>query len=88
MRTFDYDPLDRRTAENWLDPADGESITRTLSWAYNAAGDLTGTNDLVGSTIASAKYDYHYDAAGRLDKSLSTLAGLTSNQAVLQTHTR
>ncbi|MBX9787269.1 MAG: hypothetical protein K2Y37_00005, partial [Pirellulales bacterium] len=28
VRTFDYDPLDRRTAENWLDPADGESITR------------------------------------------------------------
>ncbi|MBX9792284.1 MAG: hypothetical protein K2Y37_25575 [Pirellulales bacterium] len=38
--------------------------------------------------MASAHYQYHYDAAGRLDKSLSTLAGLTSNQAVLQTHTR
>ena len=85
-REFAYDELDRRTAEKWI--ADGTStVTRTLSWAYSAAGDLTGTNDLVGTAIASAKYDYHYDAAGRLDKSLSTLAGLGTSNAVLQTHT-
>ena len=36
--------------------------------------------------LASAEYDYHYDAAGRLDKSLSTIAGLTKE--IQQTHTR
>ena len=39
-----------------------------------------------GSVLASAEYDYHYDAAGRLDKSLSTIAGLSKE--IQQTHTR
>jgi len=86
-RTFGYDELDRRTAENWIDTSDGVTVTRTLSWDYNATGDLTKVNDLIGTAIASATYDYHYDAAGRLDKSLSTLAGMGSTQAVFQVHT-
>jgi len=87
-RTFGYDALDRRTAENWLDDSTS-AVTRTLSWTYNAASDLTGTDDhftSTGTPLASAAYSYHYDAAGRLDKSLSTLAGLGTSEAVFQTH--
>ena len=86
VRTFDFDNLNRLTAEKWLNSS--AAVTRTLSWDYDLSGLLVNTDDRLasGSALASAEYDYHYDAAGRLDKSLSTIAGLSKE--IQQTHTR
>ena len=73
MRTFDFDNLNRLTAEKWLNSS--AAVTRTLSWDYDLSGLLVNTDDRLntsGTPLASAEYDYHYDAAGRLDMSLST----------------
>ncbi len=53
-----YDDLGRRTAEQWLDAQN--QVTRTLSWAYDAAGQLLSASD------PDSAYTQVYDAAGRL----------------------
>src|SRR6185369_6402878 len=54
---FTYDTLYRLTAELWTS---GGTTIRTLSYAYDAAGELTSAGD------ADSAYAYTYDAAGRV----------------------
>jgi RHS repeat-associated protein len=49
------------------------TLTRTLSYAYDAASQLTSTSD------PSADYDYTYDNLGRLTAEVQDIAGLTQN---------
>jgi RHS repeat-associated protein len=49
---LNYDDLDRMTSEVWKD---GSSTVRTLSFSYDAAGNLLSASD------PSASYDYTYD---------------------------
>ena len=38
---YDYDLLGHKTAERWLD---GSTVVNTLSWSYDAAGQLTSAS--------------------------------------------
>ncbi|MEM6472621.1 MAG: RHS repeat-associated core domain-containing protein, partial [Planctomycetota bacterium] len=49
---FNYDDLDRLTSEVWKD---GATTVRTLTFAYDAIGNLTSASD------PSASYSYTYD---------------------------
>jgi YD repeat-containing protein len=57
-RTYDYDVLNRETAEHWLDNV-GTDI-RTFSYNYDAVGHLLDTND------PDSHYSYSYDAVDRV----------------------
>ena len=58
QRTYNYDALNRETAENWLD-ANGNNL-RTFSYTYDAVGHLLDTND------PDSHYTYTYDLVDRL----------------------
>src|SRR5262249_14854865 len=53
-----YDNLGQRTSEQWLD-AQGQPL-RSLSWSYDAAGQLLAASD------PDAAYHYSYDVYGQL----------------------
>ncbi|MSR57401.1 MAG: hypothetical protein EXS05_06990 [Planctomycetaceae bacterium] len=57
VTNFTFDTLYRLTAELWKS---GGTTIRTLSYAYDAAGELTSAGD------ADSAYAYTYDAAGRV----------------------
>ncbi len=57
-RTFGYDNAGRRTTEKWLDS--GGNTIRTLTWTYDAAGQLTLEQD------PDSKYAITYDTLGRV----------------------
>jgi RHS repeat-associated protein len=57
-RTYDYDALNRETAEHWLDNL-GTDI-RTFNYAYDAVGHLLTTND------PDSHYTYTYDLVDRV----------------------
>ncbi|MEH2218468.1 MAG: FG-GAP-like repeat-containing protein [Nostoc sp.] len=59
-RTFTYDDLNRLYEEKWLDTSRNSS--RTISYGYDAANQLTTTSD------PDSSYTYTYDAAGQLAK--------------------
>ena len=68
LTTYNYDGLGRETTEQWW--ANGAAI-QTLTYAYDAAGDLTSASD--GST----SYTYTYDPIGRSMSATDNIAGLT-----------
>ena len=55
---WDYDHLGRNTDEKWYS---GQTLVRTISFTYDAAGELTQATDPAGT------YGYEYDGAGRLN---------------------
>lgn len=57
VREFVYDNLDRQTAEKWKA---GSTVVRTLSYAYDAASQLTSASD------PDAALAYTYDGLGRM----------------------
>ena len=56
VTVYEYDDLQRRTAEKWMD---GATVVRTLSYAYDAASQLTSASD------PEATYTFSYDNLGR-----------------------
>ena len=64
---FEYDNLYRTTAEKWYD---GINLVRTLSFSYDAAGQLLTADD------PAAAYEFDYDLLGRVTSELQTLGGL------------
>jgi RHS repeat-associated protein len=64
---WEYDSLDRGTAEKWYD---GASLVRTLSYSYDAAGQLLSAAD------PAAAYEFEYNLLGRLTSELQSLTGL------------
>jgi RHS repeat-associated protein len=64
---WEYDSLYRGTAEKWYD---GASLVRTLSYSYDAAGQLLSAAD------PAAAYEFEYDLLGRLTSELQSLTGL------------
>ena len=67
VRRFDYDLLGRVTAERWYD---GETLSNTLAWTYDALNRLKTAGD--GSTFF---YSYEYDVLDRLTEETAALAG-------------
>jgi RHS repeat-associated protein len=57
-RTYNYDALNRETAEHWLDNLGND--VRTFNYHYDAVGHLLVTND------PDSKYTYSYDLADRI----------------------
>ena len=57
-RAFAYDAVGQKTSEKWSNPGSA-TVVQTQSFAYNAAGDLTGATDPDGS------YTLTYDALHR-----------------------
>jgi RHS repeat-associated protein len=70
---YDYDALHRLIEERWLD---GQTVLRTIDYAYDAAGQLLGVDD------AEADYSYTYDTLGRATSSSLDLAGLGQTVAL------
>lgn len=62
-----YDDLQRRTAEKWMD---GATVLHTLSYAYDAASQLTSASD------SAATYTFTYDNLGRVTNTEHDLAAL------------
>ncbi|HVX59094.1 MAG TPA: hypothetical protein VHC19_00785, partial [Pirellulales bacterium] len=56
VRDFTYDDLNRQTAEEWMD---GTTVVRTISYSYNADGELTSASS------PDSAYAYTYDGEGR-----------------------
>ena len=56
VRDFTYDDLNRQTAEKWMD---GSNVLETISYAYNADGQLTS------AASPDSAYAYAYDGGGR-----------------------
>jgi YD repeat-containing protein len=67
VTTYAYDGLNEKIQEQWLN---GSTVLRTLSYAYDAAGNLTSTSD------PSASYTYAYDSLNRPTSVTTTLPGL------------
>jgi YD repeat-containing protein len=67
VTTYVYDRLNEKLQEQWLD---GSWVVRTLSYVYDAAGNLTSTSD------PSAGYTYAYDSLNRPTSVTTALPGL------------
>ena len=68
VREFSYDPFHRLTQERWYN---GQTLARTIAYAYNDAGELVSGSD------PDSAYAYQYDNLGRLtqaDNSAGALA--------------
>src|SRR2546425_850861 len=58
QRQFTYDPVNRETAEKWLDSLN--NVIRTISFGYDLAGKLTSASD------PDSTYAFGYDNGNRL----------------------
>ena len=65
---YTYDYLGRQTAELWKD---GQSTVRTISYAYDAANQLTSVSD------PAAEYGFEFDDLGRAVEVTAEITGLT-----------
>ena len=75
---YDYDSLNRETAERWLDGS-GNTI-RTESYAYDSAGDLHSASD------PDSAYTYSYGSAGQVNSVTASIAGLTPSVTLNATY--
>jgi RHS repeat-associated protein len=69
VTTYQYDHLDRLKDETWYDYSSGPAM-RTISYAYDLAGNLTSVSD------PDATYDYDYDFLDRQTGATETITGL------------
>ncbi len=75
---YEYDNLDRRIAERWLDALG--ATERTLNFAYDSASQLLAASD-PHSTVALA-----YDSLGRIVTASQTFPGLTGPVVLSSTY--
>jgi YD repeat-containing protein len=74
VTTYAYDRLNEKRREQWLD---GSSVVRTLSYVYDAAGNLTSTSD------PSASYTFAYDSLNRPTSVTTRVSGLDPSVTLL-----
>ena len=80
---YEYDALDRETAENWIS---GGSMNRQISTNYYVNGLVASVTDSGDANSQYDNYSYTYDSIGRLltvDSDYTTGNGSTTDNVIL-----
>ena len=78
--TYAYDRLDRQTAETWYEDESSTTPLAPIGYHYDVLSRMFEVTDRDGDDqMASADYDYNYDAGDRVIMVNSVLAGLLND---------